>query len=260
MSEGLYIDRWEKLPEEKKQKLNIVKVENLDFMAEDKEKILSILNDNTQYDVLFNVLGSRVGRGEEEFRKVDFTYVVNSCILCEKLNISHFSNCSAANASKDSWFLYSRVKGEAEEECLKRNVNYVSILRPGIILNRDKFDILNSVFKDNSSKSVILNQEKAELDIFDGKFLNNNLSKSVIHNCGEYVSVSSSLFEHNTSDLKNASNIFNETKLKLKKVAIKDNNITIFNEGIIFLKDPNFLISGPGSIIGEEIQKDNFDF
>ena len=136
------IDRWEKLPEEKKQKLNIVKVENLDFMAEDKEKILSILNDNTQYDVLFNVLGSRVGRGEEEFRKVDFTYVVNSCILCEKLNISHFSNCSSANASKDSWFLYSRVKGEAEEECLKRNVNYVSILRPGIILNRDNDDRL----------------------------------------------------------------------------------------------------------------------
>ena len=136
------IDRWEKLSEEQKNKLNIVKVENLDFMAEDKDKILSILNDNTQYDVLFNVLGSRVGRGEEEFRKVDFTYVVNSCILCEKLNISHFSNCSAANASKDSWFLYSRVTGEAEEECLKKNVNYVSILKPGIILNRENDDRL----------------------------------------------------------------------------------------------------------------------
>ena len=136
------IDRWEKLSDKQKNKLNIVKVENLDFMAEDKDKILSILNDNTQYDVLFNVLGSRVGRGEEEFRKVDFTYVVNSCILCEKLNISHFSNCSAANASKDSWFLYSRVKGEAEEECLKKNVNYVSILRPGIILNRENDDRL----------------------------------------------------------------------------------------------------------------------
>ena len=135
------IDRWEKLPEEKKQKLNIVKVENLDFMSEEKDKILSIMNDkDIQYDVLFNVLGSRVGRGEEEFRRVDFTYVVNSCILCEKLNISHFSNCSAANASKDSWFLYSRVKGEAEEECLKKNVNYVSILKPGIILNRDNDD------------------------------------------------------------------------------------------------------------------------
>ena len=134
------IERWEKLPEDKKQKLNIIKVENLDFMANEKEQILSLLNDNVEYDVLFNVLGSRVGRGEEEFRKVDFTYVVNSCSLCEKLNISHFSNCSAANASKDSWFLYSRVKGEAEEECLKKNVNYISILRPGIILNRDNDD------------------------------------------------------------------------------------------------------------------------
>ena len=134
------IERWEKLSEDKKQKLNIIKVENLDFLANEKEQILSLLNDNIQYDVLFNVLGSRVGRGEEEFRKVDYTYVVNSCILCEKLNISHFSNCSAANASKDSWFLYSRVKGEAEEECLKKNVNYISILRPGIILNRDNDD------------------------------------------------------------------------------------------------------------------------
>ena len=134
------IDKWEKLPEEKKQKLNIIKVENLDFMANEKDQILALLNDNVQYDVLFNMLGRRVGRGEEEFKKVDFTYVVNSYILCEKLNISHFSNCSAANASKDSWFLYSRVKGEAEEECLKKNVNYVSILRPGIILNRDNDD------------------------------------------------------------------------------------------------------------------------
>ena len=99
-------------------------------MSEDKDKILSLLNDNTQYDVLFNVLGSRVGKGEEEFRKVDYTYVVNSCILCEKLNISHFSNCSSANASKDSWFLYCRVK----------NVNYISIHRPGIILNRENDD------------------------------------------------------------------------------------------------------------------------
>ena len=60
--------------------------------------------------------------------------------MCEKLNISHYSNCSAANASKDSWFLYYRVKGEAEEECLKKNVNYISILRPGLIMNRDNDD------------------------------------------------------------------------------------------------------------------------
>ena len=130
------IDRWIDLPEGKKEKLNIIEVENLDCLENEKE-IKSLLNDNLQYDVLFNTLGSRVGRGNEEFRKVDFTYVVNSCILCEKLNISHFSNCSAGNADRNSCFLYSRVKGEAEDECLAKNVNYVSILRPGIIADRD---------------------------------------------------------------------------------------------------------------------------
>ena len=130
------IDRWIDLPEGKKEKLNIIEVENLDCL-ENENEIKSLLNDNLQYDVLFNALGSRVGRGNEEFRKVDFTYVVNSCILCEKLNISHFSNCSAGNADRNSCFLYSRVKGEAEDECLTKNVNYISILRPGIIADRD---------------------------------------------------------------------------------------------------------------------------
>ena len=134
------IDRWEKLPEDKKQKLNIIKVENLDFLANEKDQLLALLNDKIQYDVLFNTLGGRVGNGEEEFRKVDFTYVVNSCIMCEKLNISHYSNCSSKGTDKDSCFLYYRVKGEAEEECLKKNVNYISILRPGLIMNRDNDD------------------------------------------------------------------------------------------------------------------------
>ena len=130
------IDRWIDLPEEKKKKLNIIEVENLDCLSNENE-INSLLNDNLQYDVLFNTLGSRVGKGEEEFRKVDYTYVVNSCSLCEKLNISHFSNCSAGNADKKSCFLYSKVKGEAEEDCLIKRVNYISIFRPGIIVDRD---------------------------------------------------------------------------------------------------------------------------
>ena len=131
------IDRWVDLPENKKQKLNIIEVENLDFLSNEKEQLLKLLNDNVQYDVLFNTLGSRVGRGKEEFIKVDFTYVVNSCEMCEKLNISHFSNCSAAGVSKNSCLLYNRVKGQAEEECLNKNVDYISIMKPGLILNRD---------------------------------------------------------------------------------------------------------------------------
>ena len=130
------IDRWVDLTEDKKQKLNIIEVESLDILSKENE-IKSLLKNDTNYDVLFNTLGSRVGRGKEEFRKVDFDYVVNSCALCASLNISHFSNCSAGNADKNSCFYYSQVKGEAEEECLKQNVNYISIFKPGIIKDRD---------------------------------------------------------------------------------------------------------------------------
>ena len=135
------ITRWELLPPEKKEKLNIQKVENIDFLEEGKEEWEKRLG-GEKYDVVFNCLGSRVGRGDEEFKKVDYTYVVQSCELCEKLSIPHFSLVSAMNADKSSWFMYSRVKGEAEDEIAKKNVNYITIMKPGIILERDNDDRL----------------------------------------------------------------------------------------------------------------------
>lgn len=130
------ITRWVDLPEEKKNKLNIIEVDSLDCLS-DIEQITSLLKNDTQYDVLFNALGSRTGQGKEIFYKVDYTYVVDSCSLCEKFNISHFSNCSAGNADRNSCFYYSQVKGQAEDTCLEKNVNYISIMRPGIITDRD---------------------------------------------------------------------------------------------------------------------------
>ena len=130
------IERWEKLPEEKSSKLIIKIVENLDFLC-DEEQFKATISSDVHYDALFCCLGSRVGRGEEEFRKVDFTYPVKSCEICEKLKIPHYSIISAGNANTTSMFLYCRVKGEAEDEIMKKNVQYISIMRPGIILDRD---------------------------------------------------------------------------------------------------------------------------
>ena len=130
------ITRWVDLPEDKKNKLNIIEVDSLDCIS-NIEQITSLLKEDTQYDVLFNTLGSRVGQGKDVFYKVDYTYVVDSCTLCEKFNISHFSNCSAGNADRNSCFYYSQVKGQAEDSCLEKNVNYISIMRPGIITDRD---------------------------------------------------------------------------------------------------------------------------
>ena len=141
------IEECDLLNENEKKRINIVKIDSLDFMSGTKEQLEEKLGKD-QYNVLFNVLGSRVGRGEEEFRKVDYTYVINSIEICEKLNINHFSHCSAIGADKNSWFLYNRVKGEAEEEEMKKNVNYISIFKPGQLLNRRNDDrFIESVMK-----------------------------------------------------------------------------------------------------------------
>lgn len=131
------IDRWEKLTAEQAAKLNIIKVDSLDFLSEDKDKLRQKLNDDVDYHVLFCCLGSRVGKGDEEFKKVDFTYTVQSCEMCEKLNIPHYSVVSANTASSSSWLMYSRVKGEADDELLKKKVNYITVFRPGFITDRD---------------------------------------------------------------------------------------------------------------------------
>lgn len=131
------IDRWEKLTPEQSAKLNIIMVKDLDFLGEGKEDIEKIIGTGTEYHAVFCCLGSRVGRGDEEFKKVDYTYVVQSCELCEKFSIPHFTLVSSTGVSKDSWMLYLRTKGLAEEEVLKHNIEYISILQPGMLLNRD---------------------------------------------------------------------------------------------------------------------------
>jgi oxidoreductase len=82
-------------------------------------------------------LGSRVGKGDEEFKKVDYTYVQYSAELCVKLNIPQFSLISSGGADPKSWFLYMRTKGQADEDVMKKNIKQISIFRPGLIKNRD---------------------------------------------------------------------------------------------------------------------------
>ena len=59
------IKKWEDLPEAQKQILNIIKVDDLDFLSNSKEELEKKL-DNIKYDVLFNVLGSREGNSRDK--------------------------------------------------------------------------------------------------------------------------------------------------------------------------------------------------
>jgi len=130
------IDRWEKLSKEESEKLRIINIDSLDMLEYSKEKLEEFFGSDYNFDCVFCCLGSRVGRGKE-FTRVDYDYVVYSADLAEKLNIPHFSLVSSKGVDSKSCMLYLRTKGLADEECLKKNIPYISILRPGLIMNRD---------------------------------------------------------------------------------------------------------------------------
>jgi oxidoreductase len=133
------IDRWENLDENMKKKLKILRCDDLSILCKSKEEIVSFFQNEFPVDVdtVFCCLGSRVNRGDDEFKKVDFDFVTNSANLCEYFNIPHFSLISSQGADSSSWFLYLRTKGLADQECLKKNIRYISIFRPGFIQDRD---------------------------------------------------------------------------------------------------------------------------
>jgi hypothetical protein len=129
------LPEWEKMPENQKSKLKILKMENFDFLKKSKEEITQILEEE-KIDSFFNCLGSVTAKGEEELRKVDKEYAIDSAELCEKLSIDHYSIISSRGSSLNSCILYLRVKAEAEEEILKKNVKFIDIFQPGFIKER----------------------------------------------------------------------------------------------------------------------------
>jgi oxidoreductase len=135
------IERWNSLSEEKAKKFNFIQVENLEILNKESQFLKDeLFSGESDYDSLFCCLGSRTGKGKEEFIKVDYDYVVYSAILCEKFLIPHFSVVSSGGADPKSWFLYMKTKGRADEECLRRNITSKNIFRPGLIMDRDNDD------------------------------------------------------------------------------------------------------------------------
>ncbi len=124
------LPEWENIDSNK---LIIILKDNLDILSEND---LSTYFPN-KYDTVFCCLGSRVGKGKQEFEKVDYTYVINSAEICEKLNIYHFTLVSSKGANSKSFLYYMKIKGKADEEVLKRNIENVSIYRPGALMERD---------------------------------------------------------------------------------------------------------------------------
>jgi uncharacterized protein YbjT (DUF2867 family) len=93
-------------------------------------------SDLVKGDDLFCCLGTTMAKAgsKEAFFKVDFIYSFRIAKIGFKNKVNQFLLISSVGADKNSFFYYSRVKGEIEEAV--QNLNYWSthIFRPSVLL------------------------------------------------------------------------------------------------------------------------------
>lgn len=132
------LDEWESLSESEKSMLNIIEIDSLDFLIYNLNYIEQLIPDINSYNSIFITLGSRVKKGEEEFKKVEYGYILQIYKICELYKIPHFSFCSSNKANKSSFFMLWQIKGETEEELKNKNsIPLISIFHPGLLLDRN---------------------------------------------------------------------------------------------------------------------------
>uniref|UniRef100_K3X5R0 NAD-dependent epimerase/dehydratase domain-containing protein n=1 Tax=Globisporangium ultimum (strain ATCC 200006 / CBS 805.95 / DAOM BR144) TaxID=431595 RepID=K3X5R0_GLOUD len=94
-----------------------------------------IIQPEEKIDAAFSCLGTtRKDAGSAEaFRKVDLEYTTQFGELAKAAKVPYFGLLTASNANKNSWFLYPKTKGEAEESIKVLQFERTSFFRPGLI-------------------------------------------------------------------------------------------------------------------------------
>ena len=104
------------------------KVIDFDKLSESEEMF--------KVDDVFCCLGTTLKQAgsKENFRKVDFDYVLEAGKLAEKSGVKNFVLISSMGAKVSSGNFYSRTKGEIEEEIHKLQIPGIQIVRPSLLL------------------------------------------------------------------------------------------------------------------------------
>lgn len=91
---------------------------------------------------VFCCLGTTMKKAgsEQAFRKVDYTYVVETAKLALRYQAKHFLLVSSIGANINSPIFYSRVKAETENAVINLGYDSVTIFRPSLLLgDREEF-------------------------------------------------------------------------------------------------------------------------
>lgn len=100
------------------------------------------LKNNIKADVFICCLGTtmKVAGSQDEFRKVDYDYVVQFAKLAEATQAKKIIVVSALGANAKSKVFYNRIKGQMEIDVAQVHVPSIEFFRPSLLLGkRDEF-------------------------------------------------------------------------------------------------------------------------
>jgi len=115
-------------------KLKVITLERFDNLA----FAYNLEEELKGYDAFICTIGSRWKHGKEMFTKVDKTFPLEFARLAEKVGVKYLSIITAHHSDRDSNFMYYKVKGELEDEILQFKIPFLSIFRPGLIIERER--------------------------------------------------------------------------------------------------------------------------
>ncbi len=101
---------------------------------------LESLEIDSKIDHVFCTLGTTIKKAKtkENFRKVDYDYVLELGKKAKQWNVQKFLLVSSLGANAKSRIFYSRVKGEIEQALKNLNLNQLFIFRPSLLLGERK--------------------------------------------------------------------------------------------------------------------------
>ena len=90
-------------------------------------------------DVLFSCLGTTLKAAGSKAQQytVDYQFQYNFAYAAKKNGVKSYVLVSSANASANSFFFYSKIKGDLEESVKKLNFDRLIIFRPPLLIRKE---------------------------------------------------------------------------------------------------------------------------
>ena len=115
---------------------------------------LDVFDAGISPDHVFCTLGTTIKKAKtrENFRKVDYDYVLALGKMVKKKNTAKFLMVSSLGANAKSMIFYNRVKGEIEKALTELNLEHLFIFRPSLLMgnrqeHRSGEKTITSVYK-----------------------------------------------------------------------------------------------------------------